>query len=396
MNLKLKHKTLAILLTTIIWLAVSPHAWAQSEVPGVVVDHSHASSQVYLGSPSIVILEDGAYVASHDFFGPGTNNREQGRTAIFRSTDRGQTWKQVAELKDALWSNLFTFRGALYLMGTNKVYGDLVIRKSLDGGRSWTKPENKNTGLLRTDKQYHTAPMPMVIHNGRIIRAIEDRHPPEGWGVNFRAMVISAPIGADLLKASNWSASNRLRYDQDWPGRAWLEGNVLVMPEGDMVNVLRNDYRPEGGRACIVQVSKYGDQVSFDTDSGFIDFPGGCKKFSIRYDGVSGRYWSLSNYIPPEYEGHNPERTRNTLALISSKDLRNWEVNKIILQHPDVEHVGFQYADWQFDGEDMVALIRTAYPEPDGTKAHSCHDANYTIFYRIKNFRKYTEDIRNK
>jgi hypothetical protein len=169
---------------------------------------------------------------------------------------------------------------------------------------------------------------------------------------------------------------------------------VVVTPQGEIVNILRNDNRPEGGKACIIRVSKYGDQVSFDPETGFIDFPGGCKKFNIRYDAVSGRYWALSNYIPEEYKGGNPERTRNTLALVSSRDLRNWEVNKIVLQHPDVTYVGFQYADWRTDGNDMVALIRTAYPEPDGTNANNCHDSNYIIFYRIKDFRYYQSEIR--
>ena len=161
----------------------------------------------------------------------------------------------------------------------------------------------------------------------------------------------------------------------------------MVTPEGDIVNILRNDYRPDGGRACVVRVSEYGDRVSFDPETGFIDFPGGCKKFTIRFDAVSNRYWSLTNYIPEEFMGENPERTRNTLALVSSQDLLNWEVDRIVLQHPDVTYVGFQYADWRFDGDDLVALIRTAFPEPDGTNAHNCHDSNYIIFYRMEDFR---------
>lgn len=45
----------------------------QQEVPGVVVNHSHPDTKTYLGSPSIAILkDDGTYVASHDYFGPGS------------------------------------------------------------------------------------------------------------------------------------------------------------------------------------------------------------------------------------------------------------------------------------------------------------------------------------
>ena len=375
---------------TAIFFILSTARWASAQAgpPGVVVGHSPAETRVYLGSPSIVILDDGTYVAAYQFFGKELQRRgEPEKTIIASSKDRGASWKQLDTIRQMSWANLFADHGELYLMGTAGHYGPLVIRKSRDGGESWTEPESREQGLLRDDQEYHTAPMPMLLHNGRIYRAIEDRNPPEEWGVKFRSMVISAPLNTDLLKASSWTVSNRLRYDQSWPGRAWLEGNLVAGPEGKIWNILRNDTKPEGGKACMIEVSEYGETVSFNPEKGFIDFPGGCKKFTIRYDGVSGRYWSLTNYIPPEYQGHNPERTRNTLALISSENLRDWQVNKIVLQHPDVEYTGIQYADWQFEGNDIIALIRTAYPEPNGTKAHNCHDANYITFYRVEDFR---------
>ncbi|GJM33593.1 MAG: hypothetical protein DHS20C18_25940 [Saprospiraceae bacterium] len=363
--------------------------FGQSEVPGVIVAHSPAETNIYIGSPSIVILHDGTYVAAYQKFGKELARLgKQEETFIATSNDRGKSWQEIAAMKPFSWANLFVYQTELYLMGTAGHYGPLVISKSLDGGKTWTKPIDKQQGLLRDEEEYHTAPVPILIHNGRIFRAMEDRNPREKWGVNFRSFVVSAPLDADLLKASSWTVSNRLRYNQDWPGRAWLEGNLVVSPEGEIWNILRNDIHPEGGKACIIKVSEYGETVTFDPENGFIDFPGGCKKFTIRYDGVSKRYWSLTNYIPEEFKGHNPERTRNTLALISSSDLRNWVVNKIVLQHPDVAHTGFQYADWQFEGNDIITLIRTAYPEPDGTKAHNCHDANYITFFRVENFRK--------
>ena len=41
--------------------------------------------------------------------------------------------------------------------------------------------------------------------------------------------------------------------------------------------------------------------------------------------------WSLSNAVPEKERGPNPERQRNHLALISSKDLRSWEVRAEVL-----------------------------------------------------------------
>ena len=48
-----------------------------------------------------------------------------------------------------------------------------------------------------------------------------------------------------------------------------------------------------------------------------------------------------------------------------------------------IELTGSQYPDWQFDGEDIICLVRTAY---DG--AHNFHDSNRITFHRIKNFRR--------
>ena len=75
-----------------------------SSVPGVIIDHSPASTQRFIGSPSLAILPSGSYVASHDFFGPGTPNNQ---TVVFASKDKGLTWTRLAELKGQWWSSLF-------------------------------------------------------------------------------------------------------------------------------------------------------------------------------------------------------------------------------------------------------------------------------------------------
>ena len=67
-------------------------------VPGVVIDHLPAASKQYIGSPSIAILPDGAYVASHDVFGPGSTFSQ---TVVFGSSDRGQTWTRQAAIDGA-------------------------------------------------------------------------------------------------------------------------------------------------------------------------------------------------------------------------------------------------------------------------------------------------------
>ena len=59
----------------------------------------------------------------------------------------------------------------------------------------------------------------------------------------------------------------------------------------------------------------------------------------------------------------------------------------IILQHQDTEKHGFQYLDWQFEGNDLVVLSRTAFDDAEGG-AHRQHDANFITYHMIKNFRK--------
>jgi hypothetical protein len=398
------------------WAILGPYPKIPSEVPGTVIDHIPAATGIYLGSPSLVIMPDGTYVAKADEFGRGA---EGFVTRVYHSLDRGNSWKQIATIEGDFWSNIFYHNGALYLMGTSAGHrrGHCVIRKSGDGGYTWTVPKDENSGLLFDDISYHTAPMQMVIHSGRIWRSMEDEQgEPQNWGTQFRAFMMSAPIDADLLKASSWISSDRLGYNPNWLDgrfRGWLEGNVVVNPQGEIVNVLRVDYRPDGGKAAIIRYSGDGRQSYFDPEKDFIDFPGGNKKFFIRFDDESGYYWALSNAILPrhaggnldrareyvrqriptssdpggEYTYSNPERTRNTLALMVSRDLREWEIRDIVLYHPEISKHGFQYPHFVFDGDDIIFLSRTSYDDGQGG-ADNQHNANFITFHRTIDFRK--------
>ncbi len=361
------------------------------KVPGVIVNYIPASTKVYIGSPSICILPNGDYIASHDHFGTGSTEYEKALTAVFRSADKGRTWNKISEINGQFWSNLFVHNDVLYIMGTWKHHGNLIIRRSDDGGLTWSEPGTNRTGLLR-EGEYHTAPMPMVVHNGRIWRAVENaKSNTKTWGIRYGATIFSAPFESDLLDASNWKETNSLRYDSAYLKgrfRGWLEGNAVVTPEGKIVNILRvSTTEPGRDLAAIVNISDDGIKASFDPETGFIDFTGGARKFSIRYDQKSKRYWSICNIIPKEYSEMNSGSVRNTLVIKSSPDLKQWTVHKILLYHPDVIKHGFQYVDWQFDGRDIIYLSRTAYDDKFGG-ANNYHDANYLTFHRIKNYKK--------
>jgi hypothetical protein len=374
---------LIILLFSINFVSAAP--------PGVVVAHSPAKSKQYVGSPSIAVLPTGEYVASHDLFMTGDNGD---RTFVYASADKGKTWAKRAEVVGQWWGTLFVHKGDLYLMGVSKARGFCTIRRSTDGGRTWTEPKDARTGLLHADGMYHCAPVPVLVHNGRLWRAMEEANPTnggKGWDRKFRAMMMSAPEDADLLAAASWTTSNKLTADYSWFDRkfgGWLEGNAVATPAGEVVNVLRVQQPNYPEKAAVVRVSADGKAVTFDPAKDFIDFPGGGKKFTIRYDPGSKNYWTLANHVPREFEGPNAASRRNTLALCSSPDLRAWDVKRVVIRHADVKLHGFQYADWQFDGDDLIAAVRTAFEEPNGTPPHNAHDANYLTFHRVAGFRK--------
>jgi hypothetical protein len=202
-------------------------------------------------------------------------------------------------------------------------------------------------------------------------------------------MMMSAPRDADLLRASSWTFSNYIPRDAQWlDGRfnAWLEGNAVVTPDDKIVNILRIDYNPEGGVAAIVRVSDDGLKATFEPNRDIIPFPGGATKFTIRHDPQTNLYWTLSNYTPEFHRDTRAASTRNTLALASSPDLRNWTVRCVVLYHPDAKNHAFQYVDWQIEVDDLLVASRTAYDDGLGG-AHRAHDANFLTFHRIKDFR---------
>ena len=353
----------------------------------VTINESTNPELIYLGNPSIVILPDGSYIDSHTWGGPGAQPEERG-VMIFRSTDRGNTWKHIAHFQGQTMSNLFLHSSDLYLMGTGPGWGPVIIRRSTDGGKTWTTPVNENTGLLLSGSPgYHTAPVPIAVYKGRIWRAMELTEGGDAQH-NWPCFVMSAPVDADLLKASNWSSSNLL-YHEAFPKIRWKEGNMVVTPENNLVNILRITRKSKyeyshQEKVAMVHVGDDGKTLSFDPENDLIDFPGGKAKFTIRYDEKSGRYWSIINYQK------EPNVWRNILALSSSADLRHWIVECVLLRHEDKDRHAWQYVDWQFDGDDIIFVSRTAwgYEGKTDINKNPAHNANYHTFHRIPDFRK--------
>src|SRR5690606_10217772 len=101
---------------------------------GNKVNYLPKTGEKYIGSPGLAILPNGYYVASHDEFGPKSTESRSAQTRIFLSKDRWNSWEKNADIDGQFWSNLFVHRGDLYVMGTHRHHGNVIIRKSIDNG----------------------------------------------------------------------------------------------------------------------------------------------------------------------------------------------------------------------------------------------------------------------
>ena len=355
---------------------------------GTVVNYLHPDDEAYsfsgryLCSPSLVRHPDGFLLASMDLF---AGAHPQNLTLIFRSDDNGETWHYVSELRPCFWGKMFIHNGGLYMLSCSTEYGDLLIGKSIDGGKTFSAPvcllrgsngKNDNDGI-------HKNPQNIFVHNGRLYNTLE-------WGswankeYSHAAMVMSCNLNDDLLIPKNWSFTPPRKFDPDFapevshlPHRTMtIEGTLVTDRKNRLLNVMRF-----GGDRCVLayEVNTQNPEAMLEY-SHCITFPANLSKFMIKYDAVSKKYYSIVSRL------HETINTcRNLLSLMASDDLENWYVIADLLDYSnqDPEKIGFQYVDFEMEGEDLIFLCRTAM-----NNAHNFHDSNYSTFHRIQNFRK--------
>ena len=365
------------------------------EAVGVVVnylhpeDHAYKFSGQFLCSPSLVRHPMGHLLSSMDVY-EGSNR--QCFTMIFRSDDDGKTWYHIAELYPAFWGKMFVHKGDVYMLACSTEYGDLLIGKSTDGGHTWSEP----TTLLRGDRSnlytngVHKNPQPVVEFAGRLWNTIEWNKSPKGF---HAPMVASVPVDADLLDSDSWAFSEPIDFDENWPGVESVkihDGNMegsLVIIDGELYSIMRWGINP-------VSTPAYGLVLGFKVNTEdpeapleywrAIEFPGNRSKFTIKFDEVTKKYYSICTRLTNPYLS-----CRNLLTLMVSDDAVHWSVLKDIYdyRHMHPQKAGFQYVDFEIEGDDIIFLCRTGLNEP-----HGFHDTNYQTFDRIENFRKLVED----
>ena len=356
---------------------------------GTVVNYLHPDDEVYsfsgryLCSPSLVRHPDGFLLASMDLFAA---EHPQNLTLIFRSDDDGETWHYISELMPCFWGKMFIHKGELYMLSCSTEYGDLLIGKSNDGGKTFSSPvcllrgSNGKAG----NNGVHKNPQNIVVYNGRIYNTLE-------WGTWHNkeychaAMVMSCDVNDNLLDPQSWSFTPPRKFDPNFAHEVshlpyctmTIEGTLVTDPENRLLNVMRF-----GGDRCVLayEVNTKEHEAILEY-SHCIPFPANHSKFMIKKDPQSGKYYSIASRLKDGV----PNFTRNLLSLMSSDDMKNWSVACDLLDfsHTDPNEVGFQYVDFEFEGEDIIYLCRTAI-----NCAHNFHDANYSTFHRIKNFRE--------
>lgn len=171
------------------------------------------SPQVHAASPSIAVLPGGESGASIS-----------GTTRVFRSTDKGATWTVTGTLSGMKRGSLFVSGSSLQLMGYltdngNSSYpADAVIRRSTDGGRTWTSATSASTGLLGTGGG--GTPHAPVEYGGRL------------WVAQGGKRGRSIAVGADpLVRIGKPRARRRCGLDA---GGAGLPTMIVPEPTGWM------------------------------------------------------------------------------------------------------------------------------------------------------------------
>jgi hypothetical protein len=295
-------------------------------------------------------------------------SRPQNLTLLFRSDDKGISWRYVTDLFPSFWGTLFEHRDSLYMLSVSNEYGDLLIGRSEDEGRTWTMPTVIMRGSACTrEKGLHKAPVVVTKIKNRFWVDLEYG----AWSCReFSNGLFSIDENAELLDAENWTCTGFLHHNKAWekaediPGA--IEGAVVEGPKGEVFNLLR--YAPDKALMLKNSADKPEEMPEFYK---IIDFPMGHTKFEIRRH-PGGIYIAVGNRLP----------LRNILSVYTSKDLEHWEFYGDILNYEALpkEKTAFQYPAFVFDGDgEILVLSRTAF-----NGAASFHDNNYQTFHRVK------------
>ena len=297
----------------------------------------------YVVDPDLIILPNGDYIAGR--------NRDR-----FISKDKGLSWDSLnTEGYGVEHASTFYHQGDLYIIGDEAGLseGRGAITKSTDGGKTWADPVILNFGL-------RNAPSHVEVSRGRIWLAYE------APGSSHEVNIASASSSSDLMNPDSWVTT--VRQDNLGTGN---ETDMVLGRDGWPIAMTKN-----GGP----KVKALSPTEAIAERDGNFSLPGDGSKYSVKYDSITDKWWALTSKSPVEGE------IRTGITLYSSTDLKTFIKERVVLQGTSPSFHGFNYPFLQFDGEDIVFVLRTAW-ENEWGQAQRWHDGNMLTFHRVRDFR---------
>jgi len=310
-------------------------------------------------------------------------------TLIYQSTDEGKNWDYVCDIVPMLDGGLYVHKGTIYLFGVDTSYGNLIVGKSEDDGLTWSTPVTLARGEGPRRWGWHAVNTPFLEHNGRVYKAIEygyvnpkptaediannPTHHVVLAGNDYTLChyqsVISIDADADWMVPQNWTIA-ALSIEESVDPNQCIEGNLAVLPDGTMVNLLRT---MRYGISLEMVVNTQDPHAPMQFGREVTDFPLSVQsKFTIHKDPTTGYYIAIGS-----------ETNRKHLCMAVSKDFREWKVVHSIVDARETKNA-FSYPNWIFSGNDLLILVRTAW-----NGAVNDHDNNMITFHKVTNYRQY-------
>ncbi len=328
-------------------------------------------------NPSFIIRSNGDYLAMVT----GVIS-SQGDTSVWRSTNQGASWTELASGFKINVCSLFELSGNIYLIGDNTSgSGNTRIYRSTNNGATWTT--SVFTGSGGGD-----APSHVYVQGGLVWKA--------GSGAvsgGYAGGFYSASTSADLMQESSWTLSlpsnnNDVVLSNGQRAGFGDENDLIKSKEGVLFTLGRDyTYRPEDGWLDGFTTKQPNlsnlTQTTLDPNYAGPRLPGnGNGKCTGIYDATSGKYWALTS-------GINRGQLNLYSATTASGRINDFQFVATVLDSESSSYEGFNYPFMQIAGNDLVYVLRTAWNTNRG-RSSRWHNGNLFTFHRIKNFRTIT------